>query len=943
MQHVLCALLSAAAAWHAPAHTSSRLLALRGGSSAPSAPEVVASSPIDLGSAAVEEPSGSWNPFSRPGRPMPPQPPKPPPSPAPSSGPAPPRYKQALQLSLSTAQKGKGLILSPLLAILTFKPPVGALIVLKLYRALKGKSILEDASSFFPTSWSRSRSLFVDAGDREYEVAGGVHAVRVELYHTLLSNALEAEQATATPTPSAAAQKDGGADEPIPTQRFTPGVGWRTHSDAPPPTRSAWRTTQKKALLAGLELSCGPGSSREAFVRRSGEQLAYLRAMRTPPPPATGPGSAPSDGPPAGAGNAESAGERPTATDRASSLGAPVEALIELRTADALARLLRDKLLLSAKILEQANAEAHARVRSYARRMGGRGKMKRMVQERLRAQRQQLALTSALYKRQLERLGEVQHLLLIRPPKLSATVLVALRTGSHEEGDGGAEAADDTSTRSDDESGYDGGSESEPGDAGADADDDAMWVDEASAWTARARALVASIVSETVESVTAKLEDHAEKPPAASPAASRGSSFRAAHFEPFGEPLAMTEARLQRLGTWAATGEPEGWLAALALVEGLPQAQRAQRNLLPGYEYLHSYTRMIPSSIGTVIGGFAVHYALKPRWPHIVAGGLAARTVAHGIFERRFYAPLKDIVLDLLNRRTRLTDAAALADSQTSLGLMLGEFFQEQRGGKAPGDRAAALAEVSRAYEREIKKGIRSVVRGKLMRLMLIQVQLLKTELLKAMGAIDDLVDANRLNVQLLASVPAVLLLIVTSRVPLQLVQLMRKGGIRSMHQVHEEMSDMLSRMERCLLLAGSSARPQKPPPAAAVPQDDGDDDNASPASPPGAPSWPWQRRPTTPVREGTTGSPADGAEAEVPPATGPVLEGIALGEFVLHVHSYLLLLDFSAPARSSKASDAIHRELQDLLRHGTLSVHQQAALLRSVKERQAALTKALR
>ena len=28
------------------------------------------------------------------------------------------------------------------------------------------------------------------------------------------------------------------------------------------------------------------------------------------------------------------------------------------------------------------------------------------------------------------------------------------------------------------------------------------------------------------------------------------------------------------------------------------------------------------------------------------------------------------------------------------------------------------------------------------------QVQLLKTELLRAMGAIDDLVDANRLNVQ---------------------------------------------------------------------------------------------------------------------------------------------------------------------------------------------------
>ena len=49
---------------------------------------------------------------------------------------------------------------------------------------------------------------------------------------------------------------------------------------------------------------------------------------------------------------------------------------------------------------------------------------------------------------------------------------------------------------------------------------------------------------------------------------------------------------------------------------------------------------------------------------------------------------------------------------------------------------------------------------GKLVRLMLIQVQLLKTEGLRAMGAIDDLVDANRLNVQLLASVPAVVLVL---------------------------------------------------------------------------------------------------------------------------------------------------------------------------------------
>ena len=40
--------------------------------------------------------------------------------------------------------------------------------------------------------------------------------------------------------------------------------------------------------------------------------------------------------------------------------------------------------------------------------------------------------------------------------------------------------------------------------------------------------------------------------------------------------------------------------------------------------------------------------------------------MARGILERRFYAPLKDITLDLLNRGPRLTDDTALDDSQAS-------------------------------------------------------------------------------------------------------------------------------------------------------------------------------------------------------------------------------------------------------------------------------------
>ena len=81
-------------------------------------------------------------------------------------------------------------VLRPLLLLLRAKPPVGALLLLQAYQLLRRKSILEDASSFFPTSRRRSRSLSLDTGDREYEHEGGVHFVRVELYRVLLADAM---------------------------------------------------------------------------------------------------------------------------------------------------------------------------------------------------------------------------------------------------------------------------------------------------------------------------------------------------------------------------------------------------------------------------------------------------------------------------------------------------------------------------------------------------------------------------------------------------------------------------------------------------------------------------------------------------------------------------------------------------------------------------------
>ena len=218
------------------------------------------------------------------------------------------------------------------------------------------------------------------------------------------------------------------------------------------------------------------------------------------------------------------------------------------------------------------------------------------------------------------------------------------------------------------------------------------------------------------------------------------------------------------------------------------------------------------------------------------------------------------------------------------------------------------------------------------------------------MGAIDSLVDSNRLNMQLLASVPALLLLTGGSRLIGALVHRLSTRGLRSMRAVHSEMGGLLTRLERCLTLAGSP-RPQ-PPSSALGSQgsardsvraewDDVDYEMAIRGDQGGA-----IRGDQRPSDESLSHSPherEDVHEDEAVMGHGTrVLQGAELGEFALHVHSYLLLLDYSSPAYASNACDALHNELQDLLRRGGLSVTQQAALLAAVKERHVALGNSL-
>jgi hypothetical protein len=114
-----------------------------------------------------------------------------------------------------------------------------------------------------------------------------------------------------------------------------------------------------------------------------------------------------------------------------------------------------------------------------------------------------------------------------------------------------------------------------------------------------------------------------------------------------------------------------------------------------------------------------------------------------------------------------VADAGALEDARASLAAMLGDYSRRvDRATLSPslaGADLAALAAsldmrpVSEAYVAQVRTPVRSAVSGDLLELMLIQIAFIKKELLAAMGALDAILAENRFNLQVMATVPALL------------------------------------------------------------------------------------------------------------------------------------------------------------------------------------------
>ena len=293
---------------------------------------------------------------------------------------------------------------------------------------------------------------------------------------------------------------------------------------------------------------------------------------------------------------------------------------------------------------------------------------------------------------------------------------------------------------------------------------------------------------------------------------------------------------------------------------------------------------VIPSALLKIALAKAIHHAVLPHVPWMKTTGHQIGTALWGIVEFRFYMPLKVILMDLLNRRPRLLDPAQLVNEQTSLNNMLRDL------GIAVTDldKADSLAQASRMYEEQLKQGaVKNMIFGKMVRLLLIQVQQLKAELLQAFQSIDELVDANRLNVSLLATIPAFLLVRWGSRILYSVLYRLRTRDVTGLKDAHMELTHRLRTLERILILASK------------------DKDN-------------------------------HGGKGQL------YLKGAQLGEFISQEQKYLLLLDYCQPPFPVKQVDSIYKDMQDLLPPGGLDQETQVNLLKLIHQKNADLLKSL-
>jgi nuclear-control-of-ATPase protein 2 len=712
------------------------------------------------------------------------------------------------------------------------------------------------------------RSLELDMGDRCYKTYGGIESVRVRACQVGLKASLVATQST----PAATTNNNDNITRDVET------------------------------AISALQLSCLSRVSREYFVECSTEPLSILAKY---------------------IGNNNNNNSKKNNAIIPSDNGTLLllllqhsSKLIELRTLDALLRTLRDRHLIVASRLRRSCEFWNFRITLE----GGRvGQVIYMIRSRILLsfptlrpwllamidggidsssssssnrytmynndeKQKQYELALAAYERELERLGIAERLLLQRPMELDVAELLNV-PGYF----GGGRYDGSTTSSTTDNAAIEERQDSERSMTQATQfllqSKNRAWLQQTEKWSQEARIAIKDSLDLTISSSFTPINNDLSSTGDVN-SGSGGDGIQKSNTQ-----VEEVYAESKFLKKWANydASDANSWLTVLNLVDLAASPKRAGeerrwyfqlRSLVRQYDFLG-----IPSSCLLLATANSMHdNIIAPHKTEILDFFKSIFTALWGIIEFRFYTPMKDILLDLLNRRPRMVDPFALLNEQTSLDNMLKDLGV---GDGTRQTRAIALGLASRMYEDELKTGtIRGILRGRVAQLMLIQIQQLKSDLLQAMDSIDNLIDANRLNVQLVAAIPAVLIIFYGTRALYTLWSNIRMKDFRLPRDVHAEMADYLKKIEECLVLSNYQL------------------DGSSSTSLAGGEPMP---------------SKANAKE---------------LGHLLLLLHSYLNLLDYMSPPFPGKSCDSIHQSIQNLLMQGNMSTSRQLGLVKVIQSK---------
>lgn len=320
------------------------------------------------------------------------------------------------------------------------------------------------------------------------------------------------------------------------------------------------------------------------------------------------------------------------------------------------------------------------------------------------------------------------------------------------------------------------------------------------------------------------------------------------------------------------------WMLLLRYVDNLPSWRRVGEGKVVRLRdaLMVDWTRRldimgIPSTLAIILGANYVHEWLSKIWPTFKKDASKAFWKTLEVLQTRVWGPIKGIWDEIMNKSKGIMSGFTLEMEQSSLDHMLRDLGY---GDGSATTRLEALQMATDEYERGLRTGVfKNVLGGRLVRLLLIQVQQLKVGMLSALDTIDVLMQGNRIHFQFLAAIPAVLITTIGTRIFLRSLYNIRTRDLRPVTAVHSEMSEYLVKVERLLLLSDQVSV----------------DDHGQVSRSPGKEFKGWRTS----------------------------LSDFELGELLLNLHRYLILMDYTSPPFPNWHCDQIHKSLQELLGTG--------------------------